>query len=422
MNIDNKLLEKLRNELRKQRSGLQRYKDYYDGKHSILNTYTEQEDQANMKLVFNFPKKFVTNMAGYSLGTPLTYISRTGKDQAVHDIELNFSHWEKAHNQKLSKEADIYGEAYEINYINADGEFASVVATPMTMYILTDGSEERNVTAAIHTFKKPFDDAEYLDVYTEDKIIHYKDDNLTLIGTDTHIFGRVPINIFRANDESECIYNDIITLVDAYNVINSDLTNEISDHRNAMIKVLGAKLDDEEEIKKLKKYGILNVPTGADVDWLIKNINDTFVQNTLTNIEKKIYDLMDQVNFNEQWASNTSNVALKNKLLALSHRCSLKESLFEKAIMQRLKNFFTYLGVKQAKKVDYRDIKVKFTRNLPFDIVSTADAVSKLENIVSQETLLSLLPFVENPALEIEKFNKERENNRISLDGAFNAE
>ncbi|MEI5909411.1 phage portal protein [Bacillus spongiae] len=411
--MENKLLNLLYDELRKQKAAMQKYKDYYDGKHVILNNYTEVDDQANNKLVFNFPKKFVVNMTGYSFGAPVSYISRQGNDSSIEAIETAFLPWEKSHNQRLSKEADIYGEAYEINYINEDGEFESVVASPMEMIVLKDGERAK---VALHTFKKMFDDTEYIDVYTDKEIQHYKQSQQRFdrIGTTPHIFNRCPVNVFKANDEGECIYKDIISLIDIYNVINSDLANEISDHRNAMLKVMRAQFKDED-VKKVKEMGIIQVPDGADVDWLIKNINDTFVQNMITNIERKIYDIVDQVNFNEQWASNTSNVALKNKLLALSHRCSLKEAKFEKGIMQRVRNFFTYLEVREGKQLDYRDIKVKFTRNLPFDITSIADAISKLENVVSQETLLSLLPFVENPALEIQKFNKERESNRINL-------
>jgi SPP1 family phage portal protein len=133
------------------------------------------------------------------------------------------------------------------------------------------------------------------------------------------------------------------------------------------------------------------------------------VKNELDNIERKIFDMMDQVNFNENWASNTSSLALRNKLLNLENRVAMREALMEKAIKQRLRNFFTFLQIKEGVQYDYRDIAVKFTRNLPTDLVGMADVIVKLKEVVSQETLLTLLPFVENPKLEFNKFHTEQQ-------------
>ncbi|MET3212152.1 UNVERIFIED_CONTAM: SPP1 family phage portal protein [Paenibacillus sp. PvR008] len=129
----------------------------------------------------------------------------------------------------------------------------------------------------------------------------------------------------------------------------------------------------------------------------------------MDNIERKIFDMMDQVNFNENWASNTSSLALRNKLLNLENRVAMREALMEKAIKQRLRNFFTFLHIKEGIQYDYRDIAVKFTRNLPTDLVGMADVIVKLQQVVSQETLLTLLPFVENPKLEFNKFHAEQQ-------------
>jgi SPP1 family phage portal protein len=128
----------------------------------------------------------------------------------------------------------------------------------------------------------------------------------------------------------------------------------------------------------------------------------------LYNIERKIFDLMDDVNFNENWAANTSSLALRNKLLNLENRVSMKEAIMEKVIKQRLKNLFVYLEKKEGKSYDYRDVAVKFTRNLPTDLTGLADVITKLKDVCSQETLLALLPFVENPKVELEKYYFEK--------------
>jgi len=413
LNTNERLILECLNELNKNAQAKKQYKDYYEGNHSILKSYQMQDSRSNMRLVFNFPRKFVDNETGYILGKPVNYISKSDDPAIVEAIDKNTSHWDKEHNINLRKQSEIYGEAYELNYVNTDGEFSATILTPLNAYVLEDGSADRNVVLALHTFTKKFDDKKYLDVYTANEILHYElgsnsnKSSLNLIGSHEHIFDRVPVTVCPANHEKISGFQDVISLFDAYNALNSDLVNEIADHRNAYLVIENAKIE-EEDLLKMKSMGIIQVPQGGKVSWLTKEINDSFVKNELDNIERKIYDMMDEVNFNESWASNTSSLALRNKLLNLENRVAMREAFMEKVIKQRLKNLFVYLQKKEGQFYDYRDVAVKFTRNLPTDLVGLADVMAKIKDICSQETLLTLLPFVENPKIEMDKYYTEQ--------------
>lgn len=52
-------------------------------------------------------------------------------------------------------------------------------------------------------------------------------------------------------------------------------------------------------------------------------------------------------------------------------------------------------------------LKIQFTRNLPQNLQDIADLINKLDGFVDKETLLTLLPFVENPQLILEKLEEE---------------
>lgn len=410
LNVTDELIGLCLVELTTQISVKQKYKNYYNGNHAILSNYDMQDSRSNQKLIFNFPRKFVDNETGYLLGKPVNFISKTDDQAAVDCIDLNTSHWDKEHNINLRKQSEIYGESYELQYINTDGEFCATVLTPLNCFCLEDGTAERNVVLALHKYDKAFmDDVEFLDVYTDTEILHYetKEENIIYTGKHPHIFGRVPMVICPANTERKSGFEDVISLFDAYNAINSDLVNEIADHRNAYLIIENAKLE-EEDLTKMKAMGIIQVPKDGKVSWLTKDINDSFVQNELENIERKIYDMMDQVNFNENWAANTSSLALRNKLLNLENRVSMREAFMGKVIKQRIRNLFIFIKKKQGISYDYRDIVVKFTRNLPTDLVGLADVIVKLKEICSQETLLTLLPFIESPTGEIKRFKEEQ--------------
>jgi len=410
LQITESLIKQCLTELDSNSSIKQKYKDYYEGIHSILKDYDMQDSRSNRKLIFNFPRKFVDNETGYLLGKPVNFISKSDDKNIVDCIDRNSSHWDKEHNISLRKQSEIYGESYELNYINTDGEFCATILTPLECYVLEDGTAERNVLLAIHKFKRRFDDTEYLDVYTDVEILHYKlveDSEIELVGKHNHIFGRVPVIVCPANSERKSGFEDLISLFDSYNALNSDLVNEIADHRNAYLIIENAKIE-EEDLLKMKQMGIIQVPKGGAVKWLTKDINDSFVKNELENIERKIYDMMDEVNFNENWASNTSSLALRNKLLNLENRVSMRQAFMEKVIKERLKNLFIYIRKKEGKVFDYRDVAVKFTRNLPTDLVGLADVIVKLKDVCSQETLLTLLPFIENPTVELQKYKTEK--------------
>jgi SPP1 family phage portal protein len=395
-------------ELEKQAQQKQIYKDYYNGEHSILRNYDMQDSRSNQKLIFNFPRKFVDNETGYLLGKPVNYVSKSDDSNIIQCIDTNTSHWDKEHNITLRKLSEIYGESYELNYIDQQGDFSATILTPMDTYVLEDGTAERNVSLAVHKFYKAFDDGEYIDVYTDNEILHYQliDGKLVYLDKHPHLFERVPVIICNANMERKSGFYDVISLIDAYNSLNSDLVNEISDHRNAYLIIENAKIE-EEDLLKMKQMGIIQVPKGGAVKWLIKDINDNFVQNELENIERKIYDMMDEVNFNENWASNTSSLALRNKLLNLENRVAIREAFMEKVLRERLKNLFLFIKKKEGRVFDYRDIAIKFTRNLPTDLTGLADVITKLNGVCSKETMLTLLPFVESPVLELKKLKLE---------------
>ena len=57
-------------------------------------------------------------------------------------------------------------------------------------------------------------------------------------------------------------------------------------------------------------------------------------------------------------------------------------------------------------------IDIVFTRNIPTNTSDIAEMVNKLQDVVSLETLLSQIPFVDDVQAELEKLKQEREENK----------
>ena len=62
-------------------------------------------------------------------------------------------------------------------------------------------------------------------------------------------------------------------------------------------------------------------------------------------------------------------------------------------------------------KLKSTDILKVFTRNIPKHLVEPADTAQKLQGIVSHETILSTLPFIEDAKSELEKIKAEEDIN-----------
>lgn len=396
------------------------YKRYYEGDHDIIHNYAMQDARSNIKVVVNFCKRFINERISYITTNPINYISRSGKKDIISVIETNVAINEKLNNQMLLKQSQIHGKAFAIPYFDNAGDFRTTVLTPLNCYVLESDRVGEPYILALHLFKQRFTDKEFLDVYTPTEILHYSigkseqnQEVLTYIDKDQHFFKQVPVIVCRANEEETSLIDDIKSLNDSFNNVLSDLVNEVSDFRQCFMKVINATLD-EEEAKKMKKSGIIVVSgEKADIQYLTKQINDVFVQNLLSELEENMFKTVMTIDNNEKMQSNISSVTIRGRLFLLESICGLIQAELEQAIRRKLQMFFDVYALTN-KLYSHKDITLKFTPNIPSDIATLADSISKLQTIVSQRSLLSLLPFIENVDEEIKQFQSEQ--SFLSLD------
>ena len=95
---------------------------------------------------------------------------------------------------------------------------------------------------------------------------------------------------------------------------------------------------------------------------------------------------------------------------------SKKERKWKKSIQRMLELITNVINAKNNKNFDYRDVKLTFTRALPTNVTEMADMVAKLNGILSDETLISQLSFVENAKEEMQRKQKEDEGKMQAMD------
>ncbi|MBP1935094.1 phage portal protein [Ammoniphilus resinae] len=413
------LILKMLEQLALQQLKYKKLNDYYQGNHRILSEPSKVDNtRADERAIFNYCRKTVLNYTGYILGKPVNYSSKSGNKEFLDYIDLYYSYWEKEHNIHLNQTRLINGTAYELSYINPNGEFQSTFFSPLEMIVLHDGTIDRNVSLAVRKYKVQFDDMEYVDVWDNENFSSYslKDAKLTLLEQKPHFFSRCPVIEVPGNDLKKSVFDDITRIVDLYNNIHSTAANEILDHRHAYLVIENADLSFEDA-QKMKQNGIILTPSGSKVYWATKDTNGAFVKDMLKDWQDEIYIQTNQVNLNENFQSNTSGVSVRLKLQELENVVSIQESIFEKALKKRLQLFCEWLRLKFNKDFDFRDISISFVRNIPVDEKSIADMVVQLQGILPNEELISWLPRVSNPAASIKKLKEEQGS--MGLDDMF---
>ena len=81
-----------------------------------------------------------------------------------------------------------------------------------------------------------------------------------------------------------------------------------------------------------------------------------------------------------------------------------------KALQRRIELICGIAALKLGEEV-FRDINIDFKRNIPVDESSIINLVNSLKGSVSDETLLAQIPFIDDVNAELERLNKQKQEN-----------
>ncbi|GAB5081433.1 hypothetical protein Osc1_06060 [Hominimerdicola sp. 21CYCFAH17_S] len=164
-----------------------------------------------------------------------------------------------------------------------------------------------------------------------------------------------------------------------------------------------------ETYKAVKDNGILELPNDAKAEYLTRQFDEASVEILRNAIKKDIHTISNVPDMSDDnFGGNVSGVAMAYKLLGFELMTKTKERFFKEGLRYRLKLIANVLSAHNTV-IDTDGIEIVMSRTLPQNTAELADTVSALSGLVSQETLLSQLPFVEDPAEEIKKLRKENQ-------------
>lgn len=395
-------------------AALAKLKNYYKGNQAIVNRTMSDTTKPNNRVV-NPYAAYITDMyVGYFMGEPVSYTSE--EQEFLESIKELFNYNdEAAENAELAKDASVCGVAYELLYLDNDKEIRFKKLEPQYCIPIYDNTLEGNLLYFIRYYTNEDvlsgNITTYIEVYSRTNRTLYKkgEGSMELLEDEAHSFSSVPIVIYQNNEEELGDFEIVLSLIDAYDKLESDSVNDWEYFNDAYLALYGLSGTEAEDIALMKEQRVLLMPTESKAEWLIKDVNDTYIENLKKRIDSDIHKFSKCPPMtDDSFASNASGVAMKYKLMGLENSTSKKERAFKKALQRRLEIICNMLGI-MGSSYDWRAINITFKRNVPQNLVEVADVLNKIGDLLSEETKISLLPIDIDYEAEKERKTQEEE-------------
>lgn len=365
------------------------------------------------KVVVNYCYNIVQNYRGYLTGIDIAYSSDKDIDQVFEVLNYNDV---KQEDSNYLQDALVYGCAYEIAYIDEWGKHRFKTLDPKNVIPIYDDTLDQDLVYCIRFWSNKIADKDFyiVEVYSQSEIKTYKSDmgfqTFELIKEEPHYFGMVPITVFELNNDRVSIFDQVITLQDAYNKLLSAEVDDFESFADAYLVLKGMMGTDPADLADMKRNRALLLDNDAEASYLTKNISDTQIQNMLNNINDNIHKIANSPDFNDDKFMAQTGIAMRFKLVQFENASSAIEAEMRKALQRRIE-LICAIGNIKGDNLSFDDVKITFTRNLPTNLTETAQVVNSLRGLVSDQTLLSLLPFVEDSQAELDRLNQQKQMN-----------
>ena len=404
-----KLIQELISEHKEYIEAYKELKDFYTGNHAILKQKAKDKYKPDNRLVVNFAKYIVDTFNGYFIGNP---VSLFHEDKAVNDYLAYIDGYndQSDNNAELSKICSIYGHGFELVFNDENSEIGITYMTPIDGFVVYDNTIQNKPLFACH-YGLNNDDEEVGYFYTRDSVYQFATVSgaYTIVEETPNVFGDIPMIEYIENEERQSIFENVKTLINAFNKALSEKANDVEYYADAYLKVLGAEID-EKTLQTLRDTRIINV-SGDDtltVEFMTKPSADGTQENLLERLQKLIFEISMVANISDENFGDSSGISLRYKLQSMDNLAKSKERKFQSGMARRYRLISNYPTSKIGEN-EWVNIQYKFTRNVPANLAEEADIAQTLSGIVSEETQVSVLSIVQNAKEEVQRKNEELE-------------
>lgn len=237
-----------------------------------------------------------------------------------------------------------------------------------------------------------------------------------------------PFNAVENPDEL-CIYEPVITLIDAYETVIKNNKHLFEYNDDAKLKITGFTpqnplMIQNEEGKWIKNPDrvkednlILEAPTfytpdnTGDIDWITKDINDTASENHKKTLIELILMISMIPSISEISTKEKTATEIERSFFPLEQVLTRADKLFKKELLAMWENIIGRINLKKKTQYDFREIEIILERNVPQDKQGMIDMAMQLRELLSDETVMSYLPLDIDIETELARKKEETQEN-----------
>lgn len=343
---------------------------------------------------------------------------------------------------ELVKDYFITGSCYGLQYETEDNKLVYARTPAIQTVALYDYSTPMQKVGLVRIWNETDNngkDMEMVEVITETEKLYFKgtQKNKKEYSLDETMTEEVDWLLVPAlaieNPDNMCIFTAVEDLIDAFETIIDNNKTTFEQNADAKLVAIGYAPENSLLVQDTNGNWITNTARTAednavlsakmlyvsgdnenrgDFKWLIKDINDTASENHKKTLMELILMMACIPNVTDVGFTKADNSsALEKKFFPLEQIIIQAEKQFKKEYLAMFENFIDRVNKKFSTDFDFSEIQITFKRNLPTDKQNMIDMALKLRSLLSDESVLGLLPLDIDVESEIAKKKEQNEEN-----------
>jgi SPP1 family phage portal protein len=349
--------------------------------------------KVNNKLHTPFDRAIISTNSGYFAGiTPNVTTTNENADLEKYNLDSILMEMTQTSIGRGSGYTLLSIKEGEL-YINPVGDWSSVV-----MY---DYITKQPVFGLVYEKQLSMDTDERPDEYDYYNIWFYNERELITgvscgnsfkeTSRDIHGLNSIPLVEFPNNTERVGDVELTLSLQDAYDIANSDLSSEISQLRLAYLLIKNEGKDfGDEDLKRLTNTGVLLLDGNGDSNFIEKSLNSTPVEQLKNDLEKDIYKYSLSYDPDANTSGDITAFQIQQSMTKMEESAIEREKVFTVSIKRIINMIAGFTGLTGESTGEFE--AVQYSRNVPSNIINDLKGMREAGLMVDQETLSELAP------------------------------
>ncbi len=378
---------------------LHRLMRYYEGRHDILSR-TRLSSLPNNRLAHAYPRYIAQVSAAYLLGEPVRLDGPEPGVKALRGLLLRAS--ADSIDIDLAIDQAVYGRAVSLCY-EEEGIAPFVCALdPKCAFVVYDDTVAQNPLFGVYLISRGRE--KQITVYTDKAVITWPNGGQKPRVL-PHPFKSLPMVEYLNGADAHGDFEDVLSLIDAYNLLSCDRLNDRQQFSDALlvltgvmgIDVMGG--DSVNALERLRQEKTLALPDPSSrAEWLVKNPQETDIEVLRGALKEDIHKFSMTPDFSdERFSGNSSGIAIKYKLFNFDNRIKLKERYFITGLRERARAFCGWLMTRENIALDADELVFRLSRRLPVNELERAQSIKALSGILTEDTLRFNSPLQSDP-------------------------